>query len=117
MIDIRRHIENHFNFFERDQFQTLSAIVIVRCCAFGVVLFSDHVAYPLYVGVNYDLNNDYELYFNTMFAMFEASLHRGVKLVSWGQTADQFKQMVGHYIENHPMRFWNEARVGLASGR
>lgn len=34
-----------------------------------------------------------------------------------GMTGPQFKQMVGHYIENHPMRFWNEARVGLASGR
>ena len=34
-----------------------------------------------------------------------------------GMTGQQFKQMVAQYIENHPMRFWNEARVGLASGR
>ncbi|MEI8281693.1 MAG: hypothetical protein WCG75_04750, partial [Armatimonadota bacterium] len=31
-----------------------------------------------------------------------------------GMTGPQFKQMVGQYIENHPMKFWNEARVGLA---
>lgn len=61
--------------------------------AFGVVLYSDQVAYPLYVGVNYDRNNEYDLYFNVMFSMFEESLRRGVQLVSWGQTADQFKQM------------------------
>jgi len=61
--------------------------------AFGVVLYSQAVAYPLYVGVNYDLNNEFDLYFNVMFSMFEESLRRGVTRVSWGQTADQFKQM------------------------
>ena len=34
-----------------------------------------------------------------------------------GMTFDQFKQMVATYCEGSPMRFWNEARVGLASGR
>ncbi len=34
-----------------------------------------------------------------------------------GMTADQLKQMVAQYIEGNPMRFWNQARVGLASGR
>ena len=34
-----------------------------------------------------------------------------------GMTDGQFKQMVMTYVDNHPMRFWNQARVGLASGR
>ncbi|MEI8281694.1 MAG: hypothetical protein WCG75_04755 [Armatimonadota bacterium] len=34
-----------------------------------------------------------------------------------GMTADQLKQMVAQYIEGNPMRFWNQARVGLASGK
>ena len=34
-----------------------------------------------------------------------------------GMTFPQFKQMVGVYCDNSPMRFWNEARVGLASMR
>jgi hypothetical protein len=34
-----------------------------------------------------------------------------------GMTSDQLRQMVIHSAESHPMRFWNEARVGLASGR
>ena len=34
-----------------------------------------------------------------------------------GMTPGQFHQMVMTYVDNHPMRFWNEARVGLASGR
>ena len=34
-----------------------------------------------------------------------------------GMTADQLKQMVAQYCDSHPMRFWNEARVGLASIR
>ena len=34
-----------------------------------------------------------------------------------GMTSDQLKQVVMQSMERHPMRFWNEARVGLASGR
>ena len=60
--------------------------------AFGVVLFSEQVAYPLYVGVDYDLNAEYDLYFNAMYAMLQISLKRGVQLVSWGQTTDEFKR-------------------------
>ena len=32
-----------------------------------------------------------------------------------GMTPGQLKQAVIQYIDSHPMRFWNEARVGLAS--
>ncbi len=32
-----------------------------------------------------------------------------------GMTSAQLKQMVAQYCESHPMRFWNQARVGLAS--
>ncbi|MBS0263447.1 MAG: GNAT family N-acetyltransferase [Planctomycetes bacterium] len=62
-------------------------------CAFGVVFCSGRVAYPLYVGVDYELNQEYDLYFNAMYAMLDASLRRGVELISWGQTADQFKKL------------------------
>ena len=34
-----------------------------------------------------------------------------------GMTDPQFRQMVMQYLDNHPLRFWNQARVGLASGR
>ena len=34
-----------------------------------------------------------------------------------GMTYPQLRQMTAQYIDAHPMRFWNEARVGLASGR
>ncbi len=34
-----------------------------------------------------------------------------------GMTDTQFRQMTAQYVETHPMRFWNEARVGLASGK
>ena len=34
-----------------------------------------------------------------------------------GMTDQQFKAMTMNYIDTHPMRFWNEARTGLASGR
>ena len=40
-----------------------------------------------------------------------------IKPTDMGMTGPQFKQMVITYVDNHPMRFWNEARVGLASGR
>ena len=34
-----------------------------------------------------------------------------------GMTSEQFKQSVMQYVEGHQTRFWNEARIGLASGR
>ena len=34
-----------------------------------------------------------------------------------GMTDVQFRQMTTHYVDSHPIRFWNEARVGLSSGR
>ena len=34
-----------------------------------------------------------------------------------GMTGPQFKQIVTTYVDNHHMRYWNEARVGLASLR
>ncbi len=34
-----------------------------------------------------------------------------------GMTPQQVKQAVSHYVASHPMRFWNEARIGLASGK
>ena len=40
-----------------------------------------------------------------------------IKPSDMGVTDTQFHQMVAQYVESHPMRFWNEARVGLASGR
>ena len=34
-----------------------------------------------------------------------------------GLSADQANQMTLEWIDRHPLRFWNQARVGLASGR
>ena len=34
-----------------------------------------------------------------------------------GMTEGQFRQAVTQYIDSHPLRFWNQARIGLASGR
>lgn len=34
-----------------------------------------------------------------------------------GMTYPQMRQMTAQYIDRHPMRFWNEARVGLAAGK
>ena len=40
-----------------------------------------------------------------------------IKSSDMGMTAGQFHQAVMQYVDSHPMRYWNEARVGLASGR
>ena len=34
-----------------------------------------------------------------------------------GLTPGQFTQAVAQYVDSHPLRFWNQARTGLASGR
>ena len=40
-----------------------------------------------------------------------------IKPSDLGMTEGQVNQMVAQYVESHPMRFWNQARVGLASSR
>lgn len=40
-----------------------------------------------------------------------------IKPSDMGMSSGQFNQAVMQYVDSHPMRFWNEARVGLASGR
>ncbi len=77
-------------FHEDCQFCFLMDGDVVR--AFGVVLFSRRVAYTLYVGVDYEKNEEHSLYFNTMYAMLAQSLTRKVQLINWGQTADDFKR-------------------------
>jgi predicted N-acyltransferase len=58
---------------------------------FGLCLFSETEYHPLFLGVDYDRNRDYDLYFNMMYASVAEALRNRTKLVLLGQNADQCK--------------------------
>jgi hypothetical protein len=49
----------------------------------------------MYAGLDYDLNNELDLYFNLMYAGFDRALRRRVKRIHVGQTATAFKSRMG----------------------
>ena len=63
-----------------------------KVLAFAVSLFSNSTFYGLYMGIDYDANVKYDLYFNMLYASFSEGLCRGVSGMEFGQTADQVKR-------------------------
>jgi len=63
-----------------------------KVLAFAVSLFSKSTFYGLYMGIDYDANVKYDLYFNMLYASFSGGLCRGVSGMEFGQTADQVKK-------------------------
>ena len=62
-----------------------------RVLAFGACLFSESVFVPIYLGVDYEKNREYDLYFNMLFETADRSLQQGVQEIILGQSADEVK--------------------------
>ncbi|MSR57673.1 MAG: GNAT family N-acetyltransferase [Planctomycetaceae bacterium] len=58
---------------------------------FGLCLYSGHDYLPLFCGVDYERNRDYDLYFNMLYQVYANSLRHGVAEIRLGQNADQCK--------------------------
>lgn len=73
-----------------------------------MLAFSSHIYYPVkncmeihYIGLDYQFNNQYNLYFNILFDGIETAITEGYKKIEMGRTAREAKASAGaHSVEN-----------------
>jgi hypothetical protein len=53
----------------------------------------------LFAGLDYQLNEELDLYFNLMYAGLDRALRKQVSTIHVGQSADAFKARIGCYSE------------------
>ncbi len=72
--------------------------------AFGVSLCSGSVFHQLFVGFDYELNPQCDLYFNLFFNLMDYAWQQGAADIVLGQTSDTFKmQKLNAYQVPHIM--------------
>jgi predicted N-acyltransferase len=59
--------------------------------AFAASVFSDKSYHGLVLGIDYEINREYELYFNMLFKSLDVAFRRGAHDIELGQTADSTK--------------------------
>jgi len=59
--------------------------------AFAASVFSETTFHGLVLGIDYELNREYELYFNVLFKALDVAFRRGARHILLGQTADTTK--------------------------
>lgn len=67
--------------------------------AFGWCLHASSTYSMLYAGLDYRLNDQFDLYFNLMYAGLDRALRKGVAKIQIGQSASTFKARLGCYSE------------------
>ncbi|HEY1360903.1 MAG TPA: GNAT family N-acetyltransferase [Xanthobacteraceae bacterium] len=70
-----------------------------RIVAFGWCLHTDTSYHMMYAGLDYQLNNEFDLYFNLMYAGLDRALRKRVSTIEVGLGADDFKARLGCYSE------------------
>src|SRR5262249_20260387 len=70
-----------------------------RIIAFGWCLHAGATYSMLYAGLDYQLNDELDLYFNLMYAGLDRALRKGVSRIEVGQSAGVFKARLGCYSE------------------
>lgn len=70
-----------------------------RIVGFGWCMRDPLAYHMMYAGIDYELNADFDLYFNLMFAGFDRALRSGLPKINVGQTATVFKSRMGCYSE------------------
>ena len=68
-----------------------------RIVAFAWGLMRGGTYHNLFIGVDYSLNTDTDLYFNTMLRAIDWALQKGASDIFVGQSADDFKARIGCY--------------------
>lgn len=69
-----------------------------RIVAFSWGLLWDNTYQNAFVGFDYALNDEYDLYFNLMANDLEHALQLGVREIQMGETADVFKSRLGCHV-------------------
>jgi len=70
-----------------------------KVVGFGWCLRDIATYHMMYAGIDYGLNQQFDLYFNLMYAGFDRALRAGVAKINVGQTATAFKSRMGCYSE------------------
>lgn len=70
-----------------------------RVCAFTFSITRAGTHYNLYSGLDYELNNEGDLYFNLFYNDMDQAFRAGAKSLHLGQTSDQFKSRLGTRAE------------------
>lgn len=81
--------------------------------AFGWCLHASSTYTMLYAGLDYRLNDEFDLYFNLMYAGLDRALRKGVSRIQIGQSASTFKARLGCYSE--PLYVFAKGRGPLMS--
>ena len=71
-------------------FSKQSRIVVIGWC-----LEANAVYHMLFMGIDYELNTEFDLYFNLIYALLDRALRKGVTEIRVGQAADAFKAKLG----------------------
>jgi len=66
-----------------------------RIIAFGWALRDGPTYHMTYAGLDYQLNHDFDSYFNLMYMGFDRAFRKGVTTINAGQTAAAFKARIG----------------------
>lgn len=81
--------------------------------AFELFLKDDHVLHPIYLGLDYNMKDETELYFNCIYKIIEEGENRNCAVVQFGQTSYEVKSSLGA-VPNplfvglyHSNKFWN----------
>ncbi|HET7253595.1 MAG TPA: GNAT family N-acetyltransferase [Xanthobacteraceae bacterium] len=70
-----------------------------RVIAFGWCLHAGSSYHLLFAGLDYQLNEQLDLYFNLMYAGLDRALRKQAATIHVGQSADAFKARIGCYSE------------------
>lgn len=84
-----------------------------RIIAFGWCIHSPSSYHMLYAGLDYELNHEFDLYFNLMYAALDRALRKRVSTIEVGLGADSFKAKLGCYSQ--PLYVFIKGRGALMS--
>jgi predicted N-acyltransferase len=62
-----------------------------RIRAFAMTLFSEELSHQMFIGLDYEVNAQCDLYFNLFFESLDAAFARGPNRIYVGQASDDFK--------------------------
>jgi len=70
-----------------------------RIVAFAWCLHSQSTYYMMYAGLDYRVNNEFDLYFNLVYASLDRGLRKRASIIVFGTGADTVKSRIGCYSE------------------
>jgi hypothetical protein len=84
-----------------------------RIVAFSWNVHAQSSYYAMYGGLDYQLNREFDLYFNLIYAVLDRALSKQVSTIEVGLGADVFKARIGCYSE--PLYVYVKGRGSIMS--